>query len=255
MFGPLDHVMLRVEDLEASMAFYEAHLGYEEKGRWDADTFTNVFMGPPEQADDAARLELTHNHDGRSYTQGDAWGHIAVRVSEDGLDDAYAELMDGGVEDYRDPASCDDRYAFVRDPDGHEIELVKRDMSGSARWSIDHTMIRVGDGDAAVGYWARKFGYDLVRRWEAGDFALYFMRPPEGSPAAMSVELTVNYGTASYEVGDAWGHIAVQTDDLTGDWDRLVEREAPAYRSPASCDDRYAFTKTHEGHEIELVRP
>ena len=133
MFGPLDHVMLRVEDLEASMAFYEAHLGYEEKGRWDADTFTNVFMGPPEQADDAARLELTHNHDGRSYTQGDAWGHIAVRVPEDGLDDAYAELMDGGVEDYRDPASCDDRYAFVRDPDGHEIELVKRDMSGSAR--------------------------------------------------------------------------------------------------------------------------
>ncbi|MDR9412872.1 MAG: VOC family protein, partial [Haloferacaceae archaeon] len=136
MFGPLDHVMLRVEDLETSMAFYETHLGYEETGRWEAETFTNVFMAPPGRADDAAQLELTYNHDGRSYTDGDGWGHIAVRVAEDGLDAAYGELMDAGVEDYRDPASCGGRYAFVKDPDGHEIELVKRDLSADGRTSI-----------------------------------------------------------------------------------------------------------------------
>ena len=42
MSGVLDHVMLRVEDLEESLEWYQTHLNYEEKGRWEADTFTNV---------------------------------------------------------------------------------------------------------------------------------------------------------------------------------------------------------------------
>jgi len=122
MTHELDHVMMRVEDLEASLDWYTGHLDYEEKGRWEADTFTNVFLGPADAGEDAALLELTYNHDGRSYTMGDAWGHIAVRVED--VHDAYYELMDAGVEDYRDPESCDYNYAFTKDQDGHEIEVV-----------------------------------------------------------------------------------------------------------------------------------
>ena len=249
MTGIVDHVMMRVEDLDAATDWYGLHLGYEEKGRWEADTFTNVFMGPADVHEDGALLELTYNHDGRSYEMGDAWGHIAVRV--DDVYDAYERLMDEGVEDYRDPDSCGGSYAFVKDPDGHEVEIVERDYG--ARWSIDHAMIRVEDADAALGWYVRKLGYDEVGRWEADTFANYFVEPAEANEEAMAVELTYNYDGRTYTMGDAWGHLAVRADDLHEFWAALMEREAEDYRDPASCDDRYAFTKDVDGHEIEIV--
>ena len=251
MTGVLDHTMIRVGDLEASLAWYTDHFGYEETGRWEADTFTNVFLKPPDAGPDAAALELTYNHDGRTYDLGDAWGHVAVRVPEGKLEETYERLVEAGVEDYRDPESCGGRYAFVRDPDGHEIELVQREAG--SRFSLDHTMIRVEDADAAIGWWARKFEYEPAGRWEADTFANYFLEPPNAGPEAMSVELTYNYDGRTYELGDAWGHLAVRTTDLQGTWDELMVREAADYRDPESCGDRYAFTKDPDGHEIELV--
>ena len=251
MSGLFDHTMIRVEDLEASLDWYRDHLNYEEKSRWEADTFTNVFLGPEDAHDDGALLELTYNHDGRSYEMGDARGHIAVRVPEDALQESYDQLMAEGVEDYRDPESCGNRYAFVRDPDGHEIEIVKRDHG--AKWSIDHTMIRVEDADEALGYWVRKFEYDEVGRWESDTFANYFVEPRDAPREAMSLELTYNYDGRTYTMGDAWGHVAIEVDDLHGAWDQLMERDAPDYRNPESCNDRYAFTKDPDGHEVELV--
>ena len=69
----------------------------------------------------------------------------------------------------------------------------------------------------------------------------------------MSVELTYNYDGRSYDVGDAWGHVAVRCDDLHETWDTLVARGAENYRDPESCNDRYAFTKTPDGQEVEVV--
>jgi lactoylglutathione lyase len=250
MSGTLDHVMMRVEDLDAALDWYQGHFDYVETGRWDADTFTNVFLQPEGAHEDAAALELTYNHDGRTYTMGDAWGHIAVRVED--VYDAYEGLMDAGVDDYRDPDSCGGSYAFVKDPDGHEVELVERDHG--ARWSLDHTMVRVEDADAALGWYLRKLGYEDVGRWEADTFANYFLAPPDAADEAMTMELTYNYDGRSYEMGDAWGHVAVRADDLHDYWDRLMEREAEDYRDPESCGDRYAFTKDADGHEIEVVR-
>ena len=244
----IDHTMLRVEDLEASVEWYTDHLGYEEKRRSEHDTFTLVFLGPEDVHDDGALLELTYNHDGRSYDMGDAWGHIAVRVED--VDAAYAELMESGVEDYRPPDE-NPGYAFVKDPDGHEVEIVERDFG--ARYSLDHTMIRVEDADRAIGWYARKLGYEPVGRWEADTFANYFLRPADAAREAMSVELTYNYDGRSYEMGDAWGHLAVRSDDLGSAWERLMTREAADYRDPESCDWNYAFTKDPEGHEIEIV--
>ncbi|MFP8957261.1 VOC family protein [Natrialbaceae archaeon A-CW3] len=251
MDATVDHVMLRVEDLEESLEWYQTHLNYEEKGRWEADTFTNVFLGPEEMHDDGALLELTYNHDGRSYEMGDAWGHIAVRVPEDALESSYQQLMDEGVEDYRDPESCGNRYAFVKDPDGHEIEIVKRDYG--AKWSLDHTMIRVEDATEALGYWTRTFEYDEIGRWEADTFANYFVQREGAADEEMTVELTYNYDGRTYDMGDAWGHLAVRVDDLHDAWEQVLERESEDYRDPESCGDRYAFTKDQDGHEIEIV--
>lgn len=249
MEGTIDHTMIRVADLEESVDWYTTHLGYEEKRRREADTFTLSFLGPEDMHDDGAVLELTYNHDGRSYTVGDAWGHVAVRVPD--VYEAYDELMESGVEDYRDPDSCGGRYAFVRDPDGHEIEIVQRDHG--ARYSLDHTMVRVADADAAIGWYARKLGYELLRRREASSFALYFMTHPDAPVEAMDVEITYNYDGREYTMGDAWGHLAVRTSDLEDTWEELLERGAEDYRDPESCGYRYAFTKDADGHEIEIV--
>ncbi|WP_340098250.1 VOC family protein [Salinibaculum salinum] len=249
MSGTLDHVMMRVEDLDESLDWYQTHFGYEEVGRWEADTFTNVYLQAPDAHDDGAFLELTYNHDGRTYDFGDAWGHIAVRVRD--VYDVYDQLLEEGVEDYRDPDSCGGSYAFVTDPDGHEIELVERDHG--AQWSLDHTMIRVEDADEAIGWYTRKLDYDLFRREEFEDFALYFLKPGDAPDEAMSVELTYNYDGRTYEMGDAWGHVAVRTDDLGEYWETLMGRHAEDYRDPESCDNRYAFTKDCDRHEIEIV--
>jgi len=248
MSHELDHVMMRVEDLEESLDWYTTNLEYEERGRWEADTFTNVFLGPEDVHDKGALLELTYNHDGRGYDMGDAWGHIAVRVED--VEEAYDELMDQGVEDYRPPEE-NPGYAFVKDPDGHEIEIVQRDHG--ARWSLDHTMIRVEDADEALGWWTRKMEYEHTGRWEADTFANYFLKPEDAAEEAMAVELTYNYDGRGYEMGDAWGHLAVACDELAGFWETLLTREAQEYRDPESCDYNYAFTKDQDGHEVEVV--
>jgi lactoylglutathione lyase len=252
MDGILDHTMVRVEDLEESIDWYTEHLDWELKSKSEHSTFTLAFLGPEDMHEDGAVLELTYNHDGRTYDFGDAWGHIAVRVED--VYDAYEQLMDEGVEDYRDPDSCGGSYAFVKDPDGHEIEIVERDHG--AKWSIDHTMIRVEDVDESIGWYTRKLDYEMFRRSEHDSFSLYFLKP-EGAPdEAMSMELTYNHDGRSYEFGDAWGHVAVRADesDLEEYWEMLMNRHAEDYRDPESCDYNYAFTKDPDGHEIEIVR-
>jgi lactoylglutathione lyase len=116
--------MIRVEDADAALGWYVRKLGYDEVGRWEADSFANYFVEPPEAHEEAMAVELTYNYDGRTYTMGDAWGHLAVRA--DDLHEFWESLMEREAEDYRDPASCDDRYAFTTDVDGHEIEVVER---------------------------------------------------------------------------------------------------------------------------------
>ncbi len=253
MDGTLDHTMLRVADLDESLDWYQTHLEYEEKDRYEGDGFTIVYLGPEEMHEDGALLELTHNEGEDDLEMGDAWGHIAVRVPEGELEEYYQQLMDEGVDDYRDPESCGGRYAFVKDPDGHEVEIVQRDPDEGALWSLDHTMIRVEDADEAIGYWTRKFEYTQTRRWESDTFANYFMEPRDAAPEEMSLELTYNYDGRSYDMGDAWGHLCLRVDDLDEDWDQLMVRDAPDYRDPESNDNMYAFTKDPDGHEIELL--
>ncbi|MFB6133609.1 MAG: VOC family protein, partial [Halanaeroarchaeum sp.] len=223
---------------------------YEEKYRDDVDGTTTVGLCPESMHEDGALLELVPSESGEPEL-GDAWGHIAVRVPEGDLEAAYQGLVDGGVGDYRDPESCGGRYAFVKDPDGHEIEIVTRDHG--TRWSIDHTMIRVEDAEAAIGFWTRAFEYDAVGRWEADTFANYFLEPGDAAPAAMAVELTYNYDGRTYDAGDGWGHLGVRVDDLHSDWETVQTREAPSLRDPDSCAGRRALTKDRDGHEIELV--
>ncbi|NBD28714.1 MAG: lactoylglutathione lyase [Alphaproteobacteria bacterium] len=121
------HTMVRVKDLEQSMAFYEL-LGLKETRRFENEggRFTLVFMAPPGQEE--CPVELTYNWDGDDALPDDSrhFGHLAYEV-----DDIYGtcqHLMDNGVTINRPPR--DGRMAFVRSPDNISVELLQ---SGEAQ--------------------------------------------------------------------------------------------------------------------------
>ncbi|KEJ95879.1 lactoylglutathione lyase [Pseudosulfitobacter pseudonitzschiae] len=116
------HTMVRVKDLEKSMAFYEM-LGLKEIRRMDSEQgrFSLIFMAPEGQED--CPVELTHNWDGDDALPDDSrhFGHLAYEV-----DDIYAmcqTLQDNGVTINRPPR--DGHMAFVRSPDNISIELLQ----------------------------------------------------------------------------------------------------------------------------------
>ena len=122
------HTMYRITDFETSRRFYEA-LGLEYRrelpivrnGELEA---TNYFFGAPGQDEE---LELTLNHDGRTYDLGTGYGHIALGV--DDLASTLELLADQGIVPEREPYRVREGgslLCFVRDPDEYRIELIER---------------------------------------------------------------------------------------------------------------------------------
>ena len=122
------HTMVRITDPDKSRAFYES-LGFRfsrdmdivRNGELEA---TNYFysIGEAENV-----LELTYNHDGRTYELGTAYGHIAIGV--DDLDGTLSQLAEQGIEPERPPYQVTEGgswICFVRDPDDYRIELIGR---------------------------------------------------------------------------------------------------------------------------------
>lgn len=121
----LAHTMLRVSDPEACIAFYRDAFGFELREEKERDTFTLYFLRIPGQD---VELELTHNHgEDDPYEKGEGYGHIAIRVDEgQTLQEAYDRAVAAGGEDYRPPEDCPGHYAFVKDPEGYEVEILAR---------------------------------------------------------------------------------------------------------------------------------
>ncbi|MGJ8692493.1 MAG: VOC family protein [Thalassotalea sp.] len=126
------HAMIRVVDIEASLAFYQNSLGLElirkidvEQGRFSL-YYLATEAGEPE-------VELTHNWDGGEYQSGNAFGHLAFEV-----DDIYVscqQLEDNGVIILRPPR--DGYMAFIKDPNGISIELLQKGdkLAPHDKWS------------------------------------------------------------------------------------------------------------------------
>jgi lactoylglutathione lyase len=116
------HTMVRVQDLEASMRFYEL-LGLKEVRRSENDKgrFTLVFMAPEGQEE--APVELTYNWDGDEGLPSDSrhFGHLAYAVEN--IYETCAKLQAAGITINRPPR--DGHMAFVRSPDNVSIELLQ----------------------------------------------------------------------------------------------------------------------------------
>ncbi len=115
----LAHTMIRVRDLQASTEFYTGFLGLNEVRRKDLNDATLVFLA---DAEAHHYVELTYNHDGRDYEPGNQFGHLAFHA-----DDLQAVISD--VESrgwwYRRSQPDPNRYIFVKDPDGYDIEILQ----------------------------------------------------------------------------------------------------------------------------------
>ena len=119
------HTMIRVMDLEKSLAFYQDALGFKEVRRKDKPEgkFTLVYLGDG-QTD--FTLELTYNYDPeKPYVIGDGYGHLAVEVED--LEASHEEHKAKGY-DVTDLSGLDNgikSYYFIKDPDGYKIEIIR----------------------------------------------------------------------------------------------------------------------------------
>lgn len=123
------HTMVRVNNLQNSLAFYCEKLGLSEVNRIESEEgrFTLVYLAAPQDKESAANigaptLELTYNWDAEEYAGGRNFGHLAYEV-----DDIYGlclKLMDAGITISRPP--LDGYMAFIRSPDNISIELLQK---------------------------------------------------------------------------------------------------------------------------------
>ena len=129
------HTMLRVGNLDKSIAFYTDILGMKLLRRKDYPNgkFTLAFVGYGDEKDNTV-LELTYNWDTSEYDLGEGYGHIAL-----GVDDIYGtcdRIKTQGGKVSREPGPMKHGttvIAFVEDPDGYKIELIQLGTQGSAK--------------------------------------------------------------------------------------------------------------------------
>ena len=122
------HTMIRVHDLDKSIAFYTGLLGMQLLRRTDypAGKYTLAFVGYGDEASNCV-IELTHNWDHEPYELGDGFGHLAL-----GLPDVYKaceDLAAAGAKITRPAGPVKHGttvIAFIEDPDGYKIELIER---------------------------------------------------------------------------------------------------------------------------------
>ncbi len=122
------HTMIRVGDLDRSIAFYTQVLGMKELRRkeYPDGKFTLAFVGYGDESENTV-LELTYNWGVESYEIGTAFGHIAIAV--DDVYKACEKMRAAGGKIIREagPMNAGDTIiAFLEDPDGYQIELIAR---------------------------------------------------------------------------------------------------------------------------------
>ncbi len=122
------HTMLRVADLERSLAFYTGVLGMNllRRNDYPDGKFTLAFVGYGDEAHGAV-IELTHNWGVEKYELGNAFGHIAIEVADAcAACDAIRQRGGRVVREAGPMKHGSTVIAFVEDPDGYKIELIQK---------------------------------------------------------------------------------------------------------------------------------
>jgi len=127
-----------------------------------------------------------------------------------------------------------------------------------ANGRVLHTMLRVGDLDRSIGFYTDVMGMKLLRKNEnaAYEYTLAFVGFGEESEGAV-IELTYNWGTSEYDLGNAFGHIAIGVDDIYTTCDAIKAAGGNVTREPGPVKGgttEIAFVKDPDGYMIELIQ-
>jgi len=300
------HTMIRIRDPNVSLPFYKDNFGTTQIHHFDfhAAKFSVYFLtilepgvtvpgasGSPEAEAflwtfKGTVIELTHNHGTENdpnfkYNNGNVepnrgFGHIAFNT-----DDVYAaceKLEQAGAKFQKKPD--DGRMkglAFVLDPDGYWIEIVKRspDTGFKSYYNLSQTMIRVKDPVKTLAFYKDVMGMTLVGEKHFSDFSLFFLAnipkgtapPPFNEYATLwsqVLEITHNHGTESnpafsYHNGNdeprGFGHLAYLVDDVEG---ACAELENLGYKFKKKPNEGMikgiAFVLDPDNYWVELVK-
>ncbi len=120
-----------------------------------------------------------------------------------------------------------------------------------------HTMLRVNNLDESLDFYCNKLGMKLLRKrdFPSGEFTLAFVGYGDERDTAV-VELTWNWGTSKYNLGDAFGHLAVGVDDIYRACDELRNKGVKVTREPGPMKHGgsvIAFIEDPNGYKIELI--
>lgn len=121
-----------------------------------------------------------------------------------------------------------------------------------------HTMLRVGDLERSLSFYTEVLGMELLRRkdYPDGKFTLAFVGyQPESEGAVL--ELTHNWETSSYDLGNAYGHIALEVDDAYVACEKIKQRGGDVVREAGPMKHGQtiiAFVKDPDGYMIELIQ-
>ncbi len=123
---------------------------------------------------------------------------------------------------------------------------------------ILHTMLRVRDLDESLSFYCDILGMQLLRKkdYPSGEFTLAFVGYGDESEEAV-IELTYNWGKGDYELGDAYGHIALGVDDIYATCEKIKSRGGNVVREPGPMKHGttvIAFVEDPNGYKVELIQ-
>lgn len=121
-----------------------------------------------------------------------------------------------------------------------------------------HTMLRVGNLEESLNFYCDVLGMKLIRQkdYPGGEFTLAFVGYADESEQAV-IELTYNWGVDHYELGNAYGHIAIGVEDIYGTCNKIKERGGKVTREPGPMKHGstvIAFVEDPNGYKIELIQ-
>ncbi len=119
-------------------------------------------------------------------------------------------------------------------------------------------MLRVGNLDESIDFYCNVLGMKLLRQkdYPSGEFTLAFLGYGDESDTTV-IELTYNWGVTSYDLGSAYGHIAIGVDDIYGTCDEIKTRGGKVVREPGPMKHGstvIAFVEDPTGYKIELIQ-
>jgi lactoylglutathione lyase len=121
-----------------------------------------------------------------------------------------------------------------------------------------HTMLRVGNLELSVKFYTEVLGMRLLRRndFPEGRFTLAFLGY-EDEAAGTVLELTHNWDTAAYDLGNAYGHIAIEIDDIYACCEEVRQKGGKVVREPGPMKHGstvIAFVEDPDGYKIEFIQ-